>query len=213
MILGGCHAPMPCSQRHVVSAELQARVGSEVGAGGGLAGSFFRPLAASYILAILASLLVALTVTPALSLLLLPASALRSHRDSPVTSLAKSIYRRVLPLLLRRTNAIIVGLLLMFLGAAIAILRLGEELMPKFKETDFLMHWVEKPGIGIEAMDRITTGLALLPLLLTGDKPGQEIEYPMAFLILGGLTSSTLLNLFVLPSLCLRFGERAFPKG
>ena len=33
---------------------------------------------------------------------------------------------------------------------------LGEELMPKFKETDFLMHWVEKPGIGIEAMNRIT---------------------------------------------------------
>ena len=33
---------------------------------------------------------------------------------------------------------------------------LGEELMPKFKETDFLMHWVEKPGIGVEAMNRIT---------------------------------------------------------
>ena len=28
--------------------------------------------------------------------------------------------------------------------------------MPRFKETDFLMHWVEKPGIGIDAMDRIT---------------------------------------------------------
>ena len=28
--------------------------------------------------------------------------------------------------------------------------------MPKFKETDFLMHWVEKPGIGIDAMNRIT---------------------------------------------------------
>ena len=31
---------------------------------------------------------------------------------------------------------------------------LGEELMPKFKETDFLMHWVEKPGIGIDATHR-----------------------------------------------------------
>ncbi len=36
------------------------------------------------------------------------------------------------------------------------ITRLGEQLMPKFRETDFLMHWVEKPGIGIDAMDRIT---------------------------------------------------------
>ncbi len=43
-----------------------------------------------------------------------------------------------------------------FLGIAGTITRLGEQLMPKFRETDFLMHWVEKPGIGIDAMDRIT---------------------------------------------------------
>ena len=39
---------------------------------------------------------------------------------------------------------------------AASIPLLGEQLMPKFRETDFLMHWVEKPGIGIDAMDRIT---------------------------------------------------------
>jgi len=33
---------------------------------------------------------------------------------------------------------------------------LGEQLMPKFRETDFLIHWGEKPGIGIDAMNRIT---------------------------------------------------------
>jgi hypothetical protein len=37
--------------------------------------------------------------------------------------------------------------------------------------------------------------------------PGHEIEYPMAIVILGGLTTSTLLNLFVVPSLYLRFGR------
>jgi hypothetical protein len=37
-----------------------------------------------------------------------------------------------------------------------------------------------------------------------GNKPGQEIEYPMAVVILGGLATSTLLNLFVLPALYLR---------
>ena len=48
-------------------------------------------------------------------------------------------------------------------------------------------------------MTALTTGLALLPLAVTGNLPGQEIEYPMALVILGGLVTSTLLNLFVLP--------------
>jgi hypothetical protein len=39
------------------------------------------------------------------------------------------------------------------------------------------------------------------------DSLGQEIEYPMAIVILGGLLTSTLLNLFVLPVLYLRFGR------
>ena len=39
--------------------------------------------------------------------------------------------------------------------------------------------------------------------------PGHEIEHPMAIVILGGLVTSTLLNLFVLPSLYLRFAKSA----
>ena len=50
------------------------------------------------------------------------------------------------------------------------------------------------------------TALAILPLVIYGNLPGHEIEYPMAVVILGGLVTSTLLNLFVLPSLYLRFG-------
>jgi CzcA family heavy metal efflux pump len=122
----------------------------------GLAGSFFRPLAASYVLAILASLVVALTVTPALSLILLPRTAGRKHRDSPLTSILKRWYVAVLPSLIRRPKSIVGFVLLVFVGAGAAVPQLGEELMPKFKETDFLMHWVEKPGIGVEAMNRIT---------------------------------------------------------
>ena len=56
-------------------------------------------------------------------------------------------------------------------------------------------------------MTALTTGLALVPLIVTGNKPGQEIEYPMAFVILGGLVTSTLLNLLVLPPLFARFGN------
>jgi len=44
-----------------------------------------------------------------------------------------------------------------------------------------------------------------------GDRPGHEIEYPLAVVILGGLVTSTLLNLFVVPSLYLRFGRRRRP--
>jgi len=60
-------------------------------------------------------------------------------------------------------------------------------------------------------MTSLTTGLALVPLLLAGTIPGQEIEHPMAIVIVGGLMTATLLNLFVVPSLYLRFGKsRAF---
>ncbi|MDO7641593.1 MAG: efflux RND transporter permease subunit, partial [Reinekea forsetii] len=51
------------------------------------------------------------------------------------------------------------------------------------------------------------SGLAVLPLVLFGNLPGHEIEYPMAVVILGGLLTSTLLNLFIVPTLYLRFGE------
>ena len=48
-------------------------------------------------------------------------------------------------------------------------------------------------------MTALTTALALIPLALTGELPGNEIQSPMAKVILGGLLSSTLLNIFVLP--------------
>ena len=57
-------------------------------------------------------------------------------------------------------------------------------------------------------MTALTTGLALVPLVFTGNIPGQEIEYPMAIVILGGLFTSTLLNLLVVPTLYLRFGKK-----
>ena len=57
-------------------------------------------------------------------------------------------------------------------------------------------------------MTASATGLALLPLVLLGDRPGPEIEHPMAVVILGGLVTSTLLNLFVVPALYLRFGTK-----
>jgi Cu/Ag efflux pump CusA len=56
-------------------------------------------------------------------------------------------------------------------------------------------------------MTALTTGLALVPLVIFGELAGQEIEHPMAIVILGGLVASTLLNLFIVPTLYLRFGK------
>jgi len=56
-------------------------------------------------------------------------------------------------------------------------------------------------------MTSIVTALGLFPLALAADSPGREIEGPMAIVILGGLATSTALNLLVLPTLALRFGK------
>jgi Cu/Ag efflux pump CusA len=56
-------------------------------------------------------------------------------------------------------------------------------------------------------MTALATALALVPLAVAGDLPGHEIEYPMAVVILGGLVTATLLNLFIVPLLYLRFAR------
>ncbi len=60
-------------------------------------------------------------------------------------------------------------------------------------------------------MTATVTALGLLPLAIGSGEAGREIEGPMAIVILGGLITSTLLNLLVLPTLALRFG-RFTPK-
>jgi Cu/Ag efflux pump CusA len=49
-------------------------------------------------------------------------------------------------------------------------------------------------------MTALASALALLPMVIAGNKPGNEIQSPMAIVILGGLITSTLLNLYVIPS-------------
>jgi Cu/Ag efflux pump CusA len=56
-------------------------------------------------------------------------------------------------------------------------------------------------------MTALTAGLALVPLLLHGGEPGNEIQSPMAAVILGGLLTSTFLNLVVVPVLYARWGR------
>ena len=56
-------------------------------------------------------------------------------------------------------------------------------------------------------MTALVTGLGLMPLALGTGEPGREIEGPMATIIVGGLATSTLLNLLVLPTILLHFGR------
>lgn len=121
----------------------------------GLAGAFFRPLALSYVLAVLASLFVALTVTPALSLLLLPGSPLK-QRDPLLVRGLKRLYRPWVNLALDWPRTIGAATAIILLLTAAAMPFLGEEFLPSFREYDFLMHFVEKPGTSLDAMRRIT---------------------------------------------------------
>jgi len=61
--------------------------------------------------------------------------------------------------------------------------------------------------LGPILMTALVTALALVPLAVGSGDPGREIEGPMAIVILGGLLTSTLLSLFVLPTLALRWGR------
>ena len=57
-------------------------------------------------------------------------------------------------------------------------------------------------------MTALAAGLALIPLVIAGSKPGNEIQSPMGQVILGGLVTSTFLNMVLVPVLFLRHGER-----
>ncbi len=61
-------------------------------------------------------------------------------------------------------------------------------------------------------MTALTAGLALIPLAIGGGKPGNELQTPMAIVILGGLLSSVLLNMVVLPALYLQFESKSVVK-
>ncbi len=121
----------------------------------GLSGSFFRPLAWAYAVALMTSLVVAVTITPALSYVLLGNRDI-GENPAPLSRFLVAGYRRVLDFVLAAPRAT-VGAFVVVLGACFTLLPfMGEQLLPSFKERDFLMHWVTAPGVSQPEMYRIT---------------------------------------------------------
>ncbi len=139
----------------------------------GLSGAFFKPLAFAYALALLVSMVVALTVTPALSLILLRNAPLDS-RESPIVRWLQSAYAKILAPVIRTPRPayyvvgamVLAGVFLVFPRPADYNTKyptlakwwpkMGQELLPDFKERDFLMHFLGEPSMSWPEIDRIT---------------------------------------------------------
>jgi CzcA family heavy metal efflux pump len=121
----------------------------------GLSGAFFKPLAVSYALALLASMVVALTVTPAMALILLRNVPLQS-RESPIVPWLQRGYEAILSRIVRTPRPAYLTVGVIALAGLVVWPQLGQSLLPSFKERDFLMHWLTKPGTSWPEMDRIT---------------------------------------------------------
>ncbi|MBI3241985.1 MAG: efflux RND transporter permease subunit [Chloroflexi bacterium] len=146
----------------------------------GLSGAFFKPLATAYVVAGLISPFIALTVTPAMVLILL-SNAPIDHRPSPIIPWLHRAYDGVLSRVVPKPGlayGTVAALVLVGVGVWPS---LGQELLPSFKERDFLMHWITKPGTSHPEMWRITAQacrelLAIEGVLNCGSHIGQAMS-------------------------------------
>jgi CzcA family heavy metal efflux pump len=125
----------------------------------GLSGAFFRPLVFSYAIALLVSMAVALTVTPALALIFLHKARLET-RESPLARWLQRGYGWLLAKVITRPRGSFAAVGAVALVALAVVPSLGQSLLPDFKERDFLMHFLTKPGTSLGEEVRITTASA-----------------------------------------------------
>lgn len=120
----------------------------------GLSGAFFRPMVLSYALAVFVSMVVAMTVTPALCLALMSEKGI-GHRVSPLLAGLQRLYRRALGAVLKAPGPAMVVALVVTLAGLLIYPTLGTELLPKFKERDFLVGWATQPATSITEEKKI----------------------------------------------------------
>ena len=78
-------------------------------------------------------------------------------------------------------------------------------------DTDLVVRGAQERMVPI-LLTALVTGFAFLPLAIAGSRQGLEILHPMALVILGGLVTSTLVSLFIIPTLYLRFAPSPQPE-
>ncbi len=125
----------------------------------GLSGAFFRPLVFSYAIALMVSMAVALTLTPALALIFLRKAKLE-NRESPIAAWMQRGYSWLLTRVIPKPRYAFASVLVLALVGLSVVPGLGQSLLPEFKERDFLMHWLTKPGTSLGDEVRITTAAA-----------------------------------------------------
>lgn len=121
----------------------------------GLSGAFFQPLVLAYGIAVLASMVVATTITPAMCLVMLRKAKLET-RDPWLLATLKRAYVKAIAPIIRTPLPAFIGVGVLLLVGALMIPLLGTNLLPNFKERDFLMHWVTKPATSLSEETRIS---------------------------------------------------------
>jgi len=160
-------------------------------------------------------------VAATIGIFLLLQAALRSWRIAGLTFLLLpiSLAGGLLASLIDGTSfslGALIGLFAVFAIAARSVIALIdhyqrlEQLEGRRRTSELVVE-----GAGDRLLATVTTacavGLALLPFLFAGSRAGLEVVHPMALVIIGGLVTSTLLSLFAVPALYLRFGGAAQP--
>lgn len=84
--------------------------------------------------------------------------------------------------------------------------RNGILLISRYRQTDVIQGSIDR--LNPILMTALTSALALVPMVLSGDKAGNEIQSPMAIVVLGGLLTSTLLNLYVMPIIYENYSQK-----
>jgi CzcA family heavy metal efflux pump len=132
----------------------------------GVQGRLFAPLGAAYVLAILASLAVALTLTPALSFVLLRKS--RQVSDPPLMRILTARYRTLLEAVMQRSKLVIVVVVFLIAGAAVALDFFSTTFLPSFQENNLIIHTTAIPGTSLE--ESLRTGRLISEKLLANPR-------------------------------------------
>jgi CzcA family heavy metal efflux pump len=124
---------------------------------GGMEGRMLKPLGIAFIISLLASLLVAVTLTPVMSSYMLTSERAlrRSQKEPPVTRFFQRIYRAALLWVLGHRNAVLAGVITLFIGAAVVFSTFGSSFLPPFNEGSLTINVATMPGVSLEESDRM----------------------------------------------------------